>query len=32
MLVDKGLHVVAISLIDGVGNEWMEGNVVVCEF
>jgi hypothetical protein len=23
---------VAISLIDGVGNEWMEGNVVVCEF
>lgn len=32
MLVDKDLHVVVISLIDGVGNEWMEGNVVVCEF
>jgi len=32
MLVDKGLHVVVTSLMDGVGNEWMEGNVVVCEF
>jgi hypothetical protein len=27
MLVDKGLHFVVISLINGVGNEWMEGKV-----
>jgi hypothetical protein len=32
MLVDKGIHVVVTSVMDGVGNEWMEGNVVVCKF
>lgn len=32
MLVDKGLHVVAISFKDVNGNEWMERDVVFCGF
>jgi hypothetical protein len=32
MLVDKNPHVVVVSFKDAIGNEWMEGDVVVCGF